>query len=111
MGHNIAHNQYHIPILRGIFTRSLGRLFPDIVDEVASTFEEIVSATPGGSLAYVGRSGTVKTDDHREWVRLSTWNVALRVTSRTTNRVFVGMPLCTPFTDIPCCLWPLTKDY
>lgn len=49
MGHNIAHNQYHIPILRGKFARSLGQLFPDIIDEIASSFGDIVSTRPGGS--------------------------------------------------------------
>ncbi|KZS96388.1 cytochrome P450 [Sistotremastrum niveocremeum HHB9708] len=76
MGPNVAENQYHVPIIRSNFTRSLTALFPDIIDEVSSAFSDKIR--PGGD----------------EWVSLSVMNSVSQITARVANRTFVGLPLC-----------------
>lgn len=47
LGPTIHTNGYHIPIIRTTLTRNLGALFPDVRDELASAFDEIIPPTKG----------------------------------------------------------------
>lgn len=42
MGKAIAHNQYHVAIIRSQLTRSLGTLFPEILDEIQTAWNETI---------------------------------------------------------------------
>ncbi|EPQ60474.1 cytochrome P450 [Gloeophyllum trabeum ATCC 11539] len=73
---NVHHNEYHIPIVRSQLTRSLTSIFPEVRDEVITTFDEIIA--PKGD----------------EWIALPALETIMQVVCRASNRVFVGLPVC-----------------
>ncbi|TCD68632.1 hypothetical protein EIP91_010287 [Steccherinum ochraceum] len=75
LGPTIHSNGYHIPIIRTTLTRNLGALFPDVRDELASAFTEIIPPT-------------------NEWTKVPALATMMKVVCRTSNRIFVGAPLC-----------------
>ncbi|EPS93532.1 hypothetical protein FOMPIDRAFT_93720 [Fomitopsis schrenkii] len=80
LGPDIAHNFYHIPLIRTRLMRNAARMFDDIRDEVVSAFSDHwqVQSAKG----------------EHEWVSVGATDLALEVICRATNRVFVGLPIC-----------------
>ncbi|KIJ05875.1 hypothetical protein PAXINDRAFT_92824, partial [Paxillus involutus ATCC 200175] len=76
LGHDVHHNPYHVAIIRSQLTRNLGNLFPDIRDEIVIAFEETLDLQAN------------------EWKSVPAFQTVQEVVCRTTNRVFVGLPLC-----------------
>ncbi|OAG39648.1 hypothetical protein AYO21_06116 [Fonsecaea monophora] len=66
----------HHETIRNELTRQLGALTIDIVDEIGAAFDEIW--------------GT----DTTEWKEVCPFETLMLITARTSNRVFVGLPLC-----------------
>ncbi|KAH7906709.1 cytochrome P450 [Hygrophoropsis aurantiaca] len=76
LGYETHHNPYHVPIIRSQLTRNLTALYSEIRDEVIVAFEE-----------------TLQLNDH-EWTTVPALDTAMKVVCRTSNRLFVGLPLC-----------------
>ncbi|KAF9528911.1 cytochrome P450 [Crepidotus variabilis] len=75
LGHHINENPYHVPIIRTQLTRSLPLLVPEIHDELVQAFKHYIPLT----------------DD---WSEIKALDTAMKIISRTSNRAFVGAPLC-----------------
>ncbi|KAF9237106.1 cytochrome P450 [Melanogaster broomeanus] len=75
-GHDVHHDRYHVSILRSQLTRNLGSLYPEINDEIVAAFEETLD---------------LKGD---EWKSVPALHTVQKVVCRTSNRIFVGLPLC-----------------
>jgi len=75
LGPSVLHNPYHIPIIRTTLTRNLGAVFPDVREEMADAFNDII---PPGD----------------EWIKRPALHTVMRIIARTSNRIFVGLPLC-----------------
>ncbi|KAI6046812.1 cytochrome P450 [Pisolithus marmoratus] len=73
LGPDIGANPYHISVVRIHLTRNFGRYYSDIKDEVHTAFEELLDLKDNGIVA-------------AETMR--------RIVCRTSNRVYVGLPLC-----------------
>ncbi|KAF9244079.1 cytochrome P450 [Melanogaster broomeanus] len=84
MGHDIHYKPYHIQIIRSQLTRSLGVLYPDIRDEVVTAFEEILDLEGNGDQEFISA----------EWKSVVALGTIEKVVCRTSNRTFVGLPLC-----------------
>lgn len=65
------------PQLFGCITETASMLLPEIVDEVKTAWEDNTSIVTGDG-----------------WTEVNPYEVMVKVISRTTNRVFVGLPLC-----------------
>ncbi|EGN93634.1 hypothetical protein SERLA73DRAFT_189361 [Serpula lacrymans var. lacrymans S7.3] len=76
LGHEVHHNPYHVSVIRSQLTRNLAARFSDIRDEIAVSFDDIIK--PKGD----------------EWVSVPGLNTIMQVVCRTSNRLFVGLPLC-----------------
>ncbi|KAF7342895.1 Cytochrome P450 [Mycena sanguinolenta] len=76
LGQGFIDNDYHTKVIQSAMTRSITARFTDIRDEVAAAFEDEIKL-PG--------------DD---WVAAPALATVLRVISRASNRLFVGLPLC-----------------
>ncbi|KIK94711.1 hypothetical protein PAXRUDRAFT_429265 [Paxillus rubicundulus Ve08.2h10] len=76
LGSDIHRNPYHIAIIRSQLTRNLGILYPDLRDEIVTAFEETLDLR-----------GT-------EWKSVPALQAVQKVVCRTSNRSFVGLPLC-----------------
>lgn len=74
-GKELLDHGYHIPVIRSQLTRHLSPLFLDIHDEIVQSFNDLLP----------------RTDD---WVKVPVLQAVMQVVSRTSNRVFVGLPVC-----------------
>ncbi|KAF8844237.1 cytochrome P450 [Paxillus ammoniavirescens] len=76
LGHDIHYNPYHIQTIRSQLTRNLTSLYPDIRDEIVTAFEETLDLRGN------------------EWKSVPAFQTIRQVVCRTSNRIFVGLPLC-----------------
>ncbi|KZO94404.1 cytochrome P450 [Calocera viscosa TUFC12733] len=77
MGRAVTEDGWQIQVMRKQMTQSLGAKFPDIHDEIACAFEDELALPNNG-----------------EWTPVCAYNAVLNVVCRTSNRLFVGLPLC-----------------
>uniref|UniRef100_A0A8H8CFF9 Cytochrome P450 n=1 Tax=Psilocybe cubensis TaxID=181762 RepID=A0A8H8CFF9_PSICU len=76
IGPQIRRDPYHVNSVRMQLTRNLGVRFDDIKDEIFAAFKDLIS-----------------TADH-EWTEVPAYRTVVKVVCRTSNRLFVGLPLC-----------------
>jgi len=67
---------YHIGIVRTPLTRNLGARFDDLRDEIVLAMEDQIPAKAS------------------EWIKVPMLDTVMKIVSRTSNRFFVGTPLC-----------------
>ncbi|KAH8104522.1 cytochrome P450 [Cristinia sonorae] len=75
VGADVVANPYHIPLIHMKLTRNLDEFHAMMKDEIWSGFDDTIG-------------------DAREWSTISAFETAMTIVSRTSNRVFVGMPYC-----------------
>jgi hypothetical protein len=76
LGDEVHDIPYHIPVIRSQLTRNIGKMYPEIRDEVVTAFDEVLDLR-----GY-------------EWKSISALDAIQKVVCRTSNRLFVGLPLC-----------------
>ncbi|KAI5118159.1 hypothetical protein M0805_005781 [Coniferiporia weirii] len=76
LGELLVKSQYHIPIVRSQLTRNIVNIFDQITDEVVCAFEDGIPT---------------KGD---EWIVRDGLEAVMEIVCRTSNRVFIGLPLC-----------------
>ncbi|KAF9067169.1 cytochrome P450 [Rhodocollybia butyracea] len=79
MGKVVRVNTYHVPVVRSPLTRALPARFHDLRDEVVASFADFVPAKES------------------EWMKVPMLSTIMQIVSRTSNRYFVGLPLCMSF--------------
>ncbi|KAF7320658.1 Cytochrome P450 [Mycena chlorophos] len=75
IGSQIADDPWHVHTVRGSLTRNLARCFPEVRDEIVHAFRDVVG-------------------ESKEWKTIQVLPTSMKVVSRTSNRLFVGLPLC-----------------
>lgn len=75
MERDIHLDPYHVRFVHVSLTRNLGVRIPDMQDEIATAFADLIPAKD-------------------EWIRVPAFNTGKQLVFRTTNRLFVGLPLC-----------------
>ncbi|KAJ7445896.1 cytochrome P450 [Mycena latifolia] len=76
MGAHLTRNPYHVTAVRGSLTRNLARCFPEVHDELVHALDDVLAL------------------DGEEWKPIQVLPSMMQVVARTTNRLFVGLPLC-----------------
>ncbi|KAJ7477068.1 cytochrome P450 [Mycena galericulata] len=76
MGPNILGNPYHISVTRVGMTKNLDLCFDEVRDEIERTFADHLEL------------------EGREWKAIPAQTTVMQVICRTSNRLFVGLPLC-----------------
>ncbi|THU78323.1 cytochrome P450 [Dendrothele bispora CBS 962.96] len=66
---------YHVNVVRNSLTRNIATRFSDVRDEIITSFADQIPVT-------------------EDWVSMPALNTIMKVVCRTTNRLFVGLPLC-----------------
>ena len=90
-------NGYHVGIIKDKLTRTLGTILPDVIDELTAAVQEYIPVQGDGTsdaLAIVAFM-IADDDDFPEWVTVNAMQTSQMVVARASNRVFVGLPLCT----------------
>jgi hypothetical protein len=88
---------YHVRVIQSSLTRSIGARFADIHDEIVTAFHDEI--------------GRLLHPDSDSWVAVPALKTVLRIVSRTSNRLFVGVELCQcifPFSSTSVkytCIW------
>ena len=94
LGPNVHHNPYHVAVVRLYLTRNVEVLFPEIRDEIVASFAEVLDLTGNGKESRLTSVYCMLIWKHSEWKSVPALNVIQRVVCRTSNRIFVGLPLC-----------------
>ncbi|KAJ6468013.1 cytochrome P450 [Mycena vitilis] len=76
MGSEIHTNPYHVNAIRSQLTRNLGRCFPQVRDEIVNAFDSVLGL------------------EDNEWKLVHVLPSVMQIVARTSNRLFVGLPLC-----------------
>ncbi|KAL0574353.1 hypothetical protein V5O48_007595 [Marasmius crinis-equi] len=74
-GKALRTDPYHVNIIRGTLTRSIGNRFPEVREEMMAAFKDEIPVTD-------------------EWTKVPMLQKTLRIVCRTSNRLFVGSALC-----------------
>ncbi|EIN06110.1 cytochrome P450 [Punctularia strigosozonata HHB-11173 SS5] len=75
-GNAVIDNPYHLHLIPSKLTKNLGTLFGEVREEVLLAFEELVP------------------ENGDDWVILPAMDTVRTIVCRTSNRFFVGYPLC-----------------
>ncbi|KAJ7653140.1 cytochrome P450 [Mycena polygramma] len=75
VGEGFVTDPYHVRVIQSSLTRSIASSFAEIHDEITAAFKDEVGLC-------------------EDWVPVPALLTALRVVSRTSNRLFVGVELC-----------------
>ncbi|KAF8335539.1 cytochrome P450 [Amanita rubescens] len=70
------YNPIHINVIRNAFTQNIGPRFADIQDEIKTAFADYIPTGQGN-----------------EWVKVNVYSTMMDIVCRTSNRMFVGLPL------------------
>lgn len=84
LNQNIVQNPIHEHVIRQNMVRNLNDFTDPVMDELRQCFED-----------YWGNS--------TEWQEVTVWDSMLKFFSRTSNRMFVGLPLCRNETFLDAC--------
>ncbi|KAF7317664.1 Cytochrome P450 [Mycena kentingensis (nom. inval.)] len=76
LGRGIERDPYHPAVIRTSLSRNVGSRFPDIRDEIVCAFGDLLPLTGD------------------EWLVVPAYDSMMRIIARTSNRMFVGLPLC-----------------
>ncbi|KIK57169.1 hypothetical protein GYMLUDRAFT_46414 [Collybiopsis luxurians FD-317 M1] len=76
LGRCVREDSYQIDVVRTALTRNLGARFEDLRDEIKDAFADEIPAKES------------------EWMKVPMLYTAMKIISRTSNRYFVGSPLC-----------------
>jgi hypothetical protein len=85
---------YHVNVLQGQLKRKLGDIFPDIHREICQTFEEILHASELGEHYFLTVLRIRSNCNPIGWAGIPAYSAVMKATCRTSNRVFVGLPVC-----------------
>ncbi|KAK0244007.1 cytochrome P450 [Armillaria nabsnona] len=91
LGRGIHLDPYHIDVVRGALTRNIAACFPDVRDEIETSFKEEIPETEGMSSAFYI---SVLLSAFSDWTKVHAYSSILQIVCRVTNRMFVGLPLC-----------------
>ncbi|KAJ7574536.1 cytochrome P450 [Mycena floridula] len=75
LGLEITSDPYHAETVRGPLTRNIAACFPDTRDEMMTAFASQIPPSKG-------------------WTKYTALPTVMQITCRTSNRLFVGLPLC-----------------
>ena len=94
LGPHIHHNPYHLAVLRLHLTRNLEALYPEIRDEIVTSFAEVLDLTENGEQFRLTSFYHSLIWKYLEWKSVPALGVIQKIVCRATNRAFVGLPLC-----------------
>lgn len=95
VGREVFHNPYHAAVVRLQLTRNLGPLYSEMRDEVVTAFDQVLDLRGNGEQQVT--TALVHITDAREdaeWKSVPALNAMQQIICRTSNRLFVGLPLC-----------------
>lgn len=100
LGPEIHYNPYHVAVVRHHLSRNLEVLFPALRDEIVTSFAEVLDLRANGEEYNSTRVCCAFIWKYLEWKSVTALSVIEKIVCRSSNRAFVGLPLCM-FTTTP----------
>ena len=97
LGRDAQINSYHVGVVRAPLTRSIAAHFSDIVEEMEAAFKAYIPCKEHGMLVLFSSDAT--SESVTEWTELPILETMQNIVSRTSSRLFVGIPLCPSFSS------------
>ncbi|KDR66030.1 hypothetical protein GALMADRAFT_162272 [Galerina marginata CBS 339.88] len=94
LGRQVRVDTYHIGIVRTPLTRNLAIRFDDITDEISCAFNDLIPLEKNGMSPPASASVRVILRLESEWTTVPAIKTIMKIVCRTSNRLFVGAPLC-----------------
>ena len=97
-GRYIEEDDYHVNIVRNQLTRSLTSNFEEVCDEIGLAFQDnIPQPAKAGGTGICSQEPSAYAHDprHLDWVGVYSLVTMQNIVCRASNRIFVGVPLCT----------------
>ena len=86
-------NSYHAQVARSQLTRNIGTLYPELINEITTAFDDIIDLKGNGECAPI-RILFIWIVGRTEWKSVPALSSMQIIISRASNRLFVGLPLC-----------------
>ncbi|KAJ7196258.1 cytochrome P450 [Mycena pura] len=86
-------NPFHIVTIRRHLTQNIARCFPQVRDELVHAFDDVLAL------------------DDKEWKLLHVVPNVMKIVARTSNRLFVGLPLCREQEFLDICVDFAVKSF
>jgi hypothetical protein len=93
MGYGVGHRTYHTPVVKGVITKKIPAMTPDMVDEASLAFDDLIGKPEGSSCQSNGVR--MKTDCSTEFTPIVLYEAIAMTVARVSNRVYVGTEFCT----------------
>lgn len=87
---NIHDNPYHIMTVKSSLTKNIASRFDVIKDEITESFKTYIPITEGIWFPIFFSHAYEKL----EWTAVPAHETLMHIVCRTSNRYFVGLPLC-----------------
>jgi hypothetical protein len=75
-------------------TRNIGIQFPEVQDEIVAAFADIIPADIGENFDAQEAHLVEITCIVPDWTKVPALSTIVKIVCRTSNRLFVGLPLC-----------------
>ena len=85
---------FHITAVRSPVTRNLVSRFDDIRDEIVESFKEYIPLTEGKLEQKEAYTNGYLSHIYLDWTSVPAYDTLMHIVCRTSNRYFVGLPLC-----------------
>jgi hypothetical protein len=82
-------------VIRSTLNRNFAACYPDIHDEVVQSFSDVLALDGSGEPRAFHLSSHISLTIKTDWKAVPAMNTMLRIVCRVSNRLFVGLPLCT----------------
>ena len=93
IGENTTTDPYHVRVVQIPLTRNLGNKYNEVYDEILQAVEDLIPANTKGKFTRVlYRSENLILS--LDWLPVTLRSTVLQLVSRTSNKLFVGHPLC-----------------
>ena len=86
-------DEYTTPLIRSKLTRDIAVTFKDVRKEIVMAMDDLVPIHEHSTWQIFKQRG-YSSHSPAEWIKVPIRETMQRVICRTTNRIFVGAPLC-----------------
>ncbi len=86
-------DEYTTPLVRSKLARNIAALFKDVREELVMAMDDLVPIHEDSTWQSYKQRG-YSSHSPAEWIKVPIRETMQRVICRTTNRIFVGAPLC-----------------
>lgn len=93
----MAEDNYHVRVVRSRLTKNLADIHDGLFNEISVALSEYITTGSDGGMGRFNTLLTLRPHPLKyfpDWMPIPAHDTMLKVIARSSNRVFVGLPLC-----------------